>query len=83
MHEIDIYNEEGDGVSAQVRVLNTWELREFVSIKIAEILKMLPLPIEYVKAYLSKEGLANIADLIIEEIKLQGAYEREGFLLPP
>ena len=83
VHEIDIYNNIGEGVTATAETLNTWELREFVSMKVAEILCMLPLPLQAVRDYLRQQGLGNLAERIIEEIKLHGgAYEREGMLHP-
>ena len=83
VHEVDIYNDVGEGISANAKVLNSWELREFVSMKVAEILEMLPLPLQAVRRYLKNQGLGNLTEKIIEEVKLHGgAYEHEGMLLP-
>lgn len=83
VHEIDIYNNAGEGIPANVEVVSSWELREFVSMKVAEILCMLPLPTQAVRDYLKQQGLGNLTEKIIEEVKLHGgAYEREGMLIP-
>jgi len=82
VHYVDFYNDVGEDITANAEVLNSWELREFVSMKVAEILRMLPLPMQAVRDYLKQQGLGNLAERIIEEVKLYGAYEREGILHP-
>jgi|GEM_PF-6283925 hypothetical protein len=81
VYSVDIYDMEGDGVHAYIEVVGSWELREFVSMKVVEIFSMLPLPIWKIKKMLTEQGLGNLAEKIIEEIKLQGAYESKGMLL--
>ncbi|WP_456474112.1 hypothetical protein [Candidatus Pyrohabitans sp.] len=82
VHEVDIFSKRGETISAYVEVKQSWELREFVSMKVVEIFQMLPLPTKVIRENLRALGLDKLADKIVEEVKLYGAYEREGILLP-
>jgi len=81
IHNIDIYNRGGEGVSAMASIEETWVLREFVSARVLEISSMLPVSLKHVSKLLRREGLGNLAEEIIEEVKVNaGAYEQKGIL---
>lgn len=40
------------------------------------------MPIKQVEEFLRSQGLGNLAEKIIEEIKVVGTYENSGKLLP-
>ena len=81
IHNIDIYNGVGEGILAMGSINETWVLREFVSARVLEISSMLPVSLKHVSKLLKREGLGNLAEEIIEEVKVYaGAYEQKGIL---
>ncbi len=79
VHEVNILNTHKDGT---INVGNSWEIREFVTHKVNEFIMALPMKINEIEETLNTQGLENLSDKIIDEIKLAGAYESKGNLLP-
>ena len=82
VHEIDVYERETlNGVRrAYAYAKQSWEKREFVDYIKQQIWEMLPMSIQEIKDFLREQNLGNLVYEIIDEIKLAGAYEKEGVL---
>ena len=83
VYKVDVFLSKGNGVEeATVQVLDAWELRDFIKRKAYELFSILPQPTAIIKKMLEKLGLGAYTYDIIEEIKLHGAYEKDGYLYP-
>lgn len=82
IHDVDVFERETlNGVQkAYAYVRQSWEKREFVDYIKQQIWEMLPMSIQEIKDFLREQNLGDLAYEIIDEIKLAGAYEKEGVL---